>query len=483
MSAVVDPIPWVTDYTKEELEAVKKKLVPADLTNGLEFNPPIPFAAQFPAGRFTKDKWNSPQAPTTSGVDAPIGGFNAPGFIIPDRLTFDPSLSSSTTSVPTATPPSGGTTASVQAGLKFDYGFRFHYNPPGLSETYSPKVDTNWQQYIKTIMSNGSVAAPANTGTTMSFSLRLSRVHDMHFLPRDDYMEYYPTGMTEFHREQLLGRGTMHDLEYLFRTVNGTPQKTWHGESSDIGYLFLMNCIFSLGDSIGARKFRGQITNLSFTHRLFAPGMVPMMTDVSFTVVRIPEFYNKPGQTAIDSEEAAIYASGTGAGGAGSAPLPGAGATPGTGPSVPYAGGGAVLSPAPDTTTNGKNYNGGGAHRCSVWYNSTPDANRGVHDLDASVGTQVYSHASGTVSDVKIVPGGGGSYSPGFIRVTNGDSWILYGHLVATDVTAGQTVQPGTPLGKTGIAPDMSSPHLHIEWGNTPTLFYRGDHAQMPWIP
>lgn len=98
----------------------------------------------------------------------------------------------------------------------------------------------------------------------------------------------------EYVREQLadlMMRGTVADVEYLYRAINGSGPgggaSSWVNgrgvQTSDIGYLMptLLNV------DIGPLSYQGYVTNLSVVHTGFTPNMIPIRTtlDISLNVL------------------------------------------------------------------------------------------------------------------------------------------------------------------------------------------------------
>lgn len=186
-----------------------------------------------------------------------------------------------------------------------DYGFRFLYNPETWSESYKSIAGAN-PQAVMDALAIGSAAAVGTSGSEFSFELMLYRKLDVEFL-RANYREgmtyqeladtvnakeYYEIPLTAEDAQGLLTRGTMYDIEYLFRLANGDPQDTWTGQTSDWGMLLPSMVTVSLGDGPGRpRRLRGMLAGLSFKHELFATGMIPVYTTLSLNFPRVVDSY------------------------------------------------------------------------------------------------------------------------------------------------------------------------------------------------
>ncbi|MDR2896298.1 MAG: M23 family metallopeptidase [Propionibacteriaceae bacterium] len=100
-------------------------------------------------------------------------------------------------------------------------------------------------------------------------------------------------------------------------------------------------------------------------------------------------------------------------------------------------------------------------------------------DLAAPDATPVLAAAAGTVS--AVVNQGSTGYGL-YIVIDHGDGvQSLYGHLSRQDVTVGQTVYPGQPVGLEGSTGGSTGPHLHFELRHDGTPFdprpWMADHG------
>ena len=180
-----------------------------------------------------------------------------------------------------------------------NYGFRFLMNPSNHSESYSTKSGQDIAGYLQDLQATDNPPVVTATGVAVSFSLLLDRQLDFwmydYYGPKDlswvrDAYEYPPLS-TEL--EDLFKYGTMYDLEYLFRTCNGVPfEDIWHGHATaDIGVFAPYPVIVSLGNGKTSRRIRGSINSFTITHKMFAPGMIPIRTEVQMNVMRISDSY------------------------------------------------------------------------------------------------------------------------------------------------------------------------------------------------
>lgn len=258
-----------------------------------KFNPPIPTAAD---AVFTNKK-------------------NGRGFIINDPMPLD--VFGQDPAVANTPAPSADANPSTPAvdGNAFDpnsrlYGFRFLMNPPSFSEAYSSPSGVDSMQALKTIATVGGSPQFSISGASVNVSLFLSRIDDLRIL-RDyptSWKDQYPEGtIDEEDAEQLRQRGTLYDMEYLFRTTNGRRTPVWWdttpGGSSDFGFVLPFPMLFSFGDGPMVRRLRGFISGIQVEHILFAPGMVPMMTQLSLSIERIQDNLAKPVEWGKDDAD------------------------------------------------------------------------------------------------------------------------------------------------------------------------------------
>ena len=197
---------------------------------------------------------------------------------------------------------------------KFDnnlYGFRFLYNPTS--------VGLAWGQQAQTVPSFEASGAdksfPISVGliaSTVSFSLMLNRIEDFNQIdengkytspgdkkltdtlnnpnPMNKVLGAYPTPVSEAERKMIYERGTMYDLEYLFRTImgpNGNFQSGMNGFTADRGWIRPTVVELHLGAGM---RYKVQIQELSVNHAVFNSRMVPILSTVNITARRFNDF-------------------------------------------------------------------------------------------------------------------------------------------------------------------------------------------------
>jgi murein DD-endopeptidase MepM/ murein hydrolase activator NlpD len=135
----------------------------------------------------------------------------------------------------------------------------------------------------------------------------------------------------------------------------------------------------------------------------------------------------------------------------GGGPGPGESYEPGKGYSGPTEG---LLTP-----TGGRGHIGTG-------YRVPGDWAAGYHtgvDIPVPTGTPLYSTVHGKVEQTKN-DGAEAAYGKHVdIDVDDKDIWLLYGHMSSFGVRVGDTVRPGSYLGRSGATGRVTGPHLHFE--------------------
>lgn len=180
------------------------------------------------------------------------------------------------------------------------YGFQFLWNPQSFSTNVSVNMDTT-PSFADAF---AGVVGAFPSGESLSVAFTLNRVNDFASIrnlpPRSvtggtsqtsyaknasKFVEYYKTGFT-IQSNLLIPKiielqkyGTIADLEYLYKAINGPGWKNQAtGKStSDIG--FLKPTLLRI--DIGPLSYLGYVTNISVNHVMFSRDMVPVQTDVA----------------------------------------------------------------------------------------------------------------------------------------------------------------------------------------------------------
>ncbi len=86
--------------------------------------------------------------------------------------------------------------------------------------------------------------------------------------------------------QNLMDQGTMADLEYLFKAINGGyPWKNLLGKkTANIGFLMPTLMGIQLGPTLDSLNYVGWITNIGINHTDFTENMIPIRTTVSLNI-------------------------------------------------------------------------------------------------------------------------------------------------------------------------------------------------------
>ena len=188
------------------------------------------------------------------------------------------------------------------------YGFRFLYNPNS--------VNMNWgsvQAQDPIYESSGQdVFIPGTSNLIQSyvdFSIIINRIEDFNYIdnhglkklmsvPSNNPTDYgskivtvnnpYPKGISNSELVQIYEKGTMYDIEYLFKTMhaltgNVSYSSSLMGTTSDPGWLPVRPVELHLGNHL---RYRVRIQSLSVNHTVFNPRMIPILSTVNFSCAR-----------------------------------------------------------------------------------------------------------------------------------------------------------------------------------------------------
>lgn len=190
-------------------------------------------------------------------------------------------------------------------GKERKYGFQFMWNP----ESYSTSVALNTEITPHPTDRFAGVAGVFPSGESISFTLRLDRTNDFYCFRHLIKKQYglgefqsarneqaYEAAMGDFYStsffssgsikrgtkiKDLMELGTIADLEYLFKAVNGPQWKNIVGRSTgDIGFLSATLMRVDIGPS----SYVGYINSLNINHIAFSQDMTPLRTDVQISM-------------------------------------------------------------------------------------------------------------------------------------------------------------------------------------------------------
>jgi len=200
----------------------------------------------------------------------------------------------------------------------YQWGFQFLWNP----ESISSQVSRNMNITPSSADTLRVVSGAFPSQETFSISIVLDRVNDfacargtkllttkndqgLEFVTEtaalSGYQKYYSSGShpmanvtTPTFTEKLtnlMAQGTMADLEYLFKAINGSAvdkSQEWTSllgkKTANIGYLQPSLMGFQFGPSLDNLSWVGWIESLSINHVMFTENMIPLRTEVSISV-------------------------------------------------------------------------------------------------------------------------------------------------------------------------------------------------------
>ena len=194
------------------------------------------------------------------------------------------------------------------------YGFRFLYNPTsidmawGIVEQFSPQFE----------LTNQDKASALSVGlmkSAVSFKLLLNRKFDMAAVGPQGVVrpDLYPAlgRPSNTDATYIYNRGTMYDLDYLFRAIGGynaTYKSTiGNATTADKGWLQPIPVELHLGMGL---RYLVRVSELSVNHMYFNERMVPLISEVSITCTRYydgPEMFSSASDSAVSGANSDIY--------------------------------------------------------------------------------------------------------------------------------------------------------------------------------
>jgi hypothetical protein len=184
------------------------------------------------------------------------------------------------------------------------YGFQFLWNPDQFSTSVAVNLDVTPSFADKYV----GVVGAFPSGEYLTVTVRLDRTNDfacIKSIPKgtpntgvqdvykslsNNYRKFYDgsqgfdSSITAEHNIgnkiwELQKYGTIADLEYLYKAINGPGwvNKATNSNSSDIG--FLKPTLLRI--DIGPLSYLGYVNNMTVNHIAFSKGMIPIRTDVS----------------------------------------------------------------------------------------------------------------------------------------------------------------------------------------------------------
>lgn len=299
-AATITPGPSVTDVILAQLSKVASSSVAP--TNNLGTTQPIGYKFNLPP-----HNWSLPLRPAT--VDPDLVGRTADssfhGFrrgrlwywagvnnvYTPQTTTSGPVISSSPV-------PGGGGSAPLNL-IDTNWGFQFLWNPTTINTSVARNMD---------ITPSSADALRVVAGVfpgqeTVNLSIVIDRTNDFACIRATTageignfaryYTSLYPGSGQQNVTQQitnLMAQGTMADLEYLFKAINGSGNGTleWTNllgkRTANVGYLAPTLLGIQLGPTLNNLSYVGWASNISINHTAFTENMVPIRTEVGITI-------------------------------------------------------------------------------------------------------------------------------------------------------------------------------------------------------
>jgi hypothetical protein len=209
-----------------------------------------------------------------------------------------------TTTVNTTTM-AGIENASTNSGLNLvdtSWGFQFLWNPTTISTSVARNMDIT-PSSADTLR---VVAGVFPGQETVSLSVVIDRTNDFACIKADnskstssiEFTKYYSSlypGASTFQNmpdqiNKLMAQGTMADLEYLFKAINGSGNGTleWTNllgkKTANVGYLAPTLLGIQLGPTLDNLSYVGWASNIGINHTAFTEDMIPIRTEVSISI-------------------------------------------------------------------------------------------------------------------------------------------------------------------------------------------------------
>jgi hypothetical protein len=195
------------------------------------------------------------------------------------------------------------------------YGFRFHYNPQFVQQSYGSITGISPELLESGKDQTNMITTPASS-SSISITLYLNRIEDMNALggvsgsvntttlegiaaasaakrpgkainSDADSKLYYPEVVPAADRQLIKDFGTMYDLDFLFKAINGDMngyKSPLRGiKTADVGWLNGIAVEVHMGRKL---RYLARVTNISVNHVQFTENMVPTLTTVVLTMAR-----------------------------------------------------------------------------------------------------------------------------------------------------------------------------------------------------
>jgi hypothetical protein len=184
------------------------------------------------------------------------------------------------------------------------WGFQFLWNPETISNSVSlnqsvtPSSSDIFKASAGIFLSQENISLTINVDRTNDFACfrGLSETLDFN---TEEYRKYYlnrypfEDKFQNFNDQltKLIQLGTMADIEYLYKTINGSGvgKTMWTNilgkPTADIGFLTPRIIAVQFGPDINSISYAGQAMSLSVTHTAFTETMIPIRSVVNLNIM------------------------------------------------------------------------------------------------------------------------------------------------------------------------------------------------------
>ena len=202
------------------------------------------------------------------------------------------------------------------------YGFKFLYNPKEVAMAWGI-MDKMDPEYLASGNDPFTVISAGLMSATITITILLNRIGDFSFINETGYnqgfgktnispddvirnlqqntngalINPYPENVENEEVQEIYKKGTMYDIEYLFKTLNG-PHATFvsklNGKTADRGWLRPSIVELHLGAGM---RYRARVATFAVTHSVFNSRMVPILSSVQLTLGRFNDGPETNGAT------------------------------------------------------------------------------------------------------------------------------------------------------------------------------------------
>jgi len=183
------------------------------------------------------------------------------------------------------------------------WGFQFLWNPTSISTVLARNANVVPSNLDKFSASSGLFTAME----TLQFTITIDRINDFASfrallnttypgapsftdIAKTYYTTGYPTTAVQDPASQvqdLLRKGTMADVEYILRMLNGSGKngQVWvnalNRKTADLGFLQPTAVAIQFGPNPDSLSYIGWIESMQITHSVFTEDMIPIHTDIN----------------------------------------------------------------------------------------------------------------------------------------------------------------------------------------------------------